>query len=342
MGDTSRPIRIAGSVVMDDGSALPRGVAIKSVCDGIERTVTTPRGDGKFDFQWVGNNATQPDSTQGELDPTTSKLGLAGMSTKAGSSLGGANGDQIQNCELAVNMPGYRSSAIYLAGHSSTSNPNVGTIVMHRYGNDEGHFISVSAMQVPKDAKKAWDEGLAFMAKNQRPEAVASFQKAVGAYPKFADAWLRLGVLQLQLKQVEPAKESLHKATEIDPKLIGPWLELGFLASATADWPETAKYLDRAVTLDPTGSSKAWYLDATAHFNLKQYDDAERGVRKAIELDVKHQNPRADFLLGLVLIAREDYKGGAAALRSYMEASPNAGDLDMVRGELTRIQEFIR
>ena len=284
---------------------------------------------------------TQPDATQGDLDTTTSKLGGTGMSSRTGAALGGVNGDQIQNCELGVVLPGYRSASINLYGHSSTSNPNIGTIVLHRLGNDEGHFISESAMQAPKDAKKAWDEGLVLLTKNQRPEALASFQKAVKAYPKFADAWLRIGIIQVQLKQIEPAKEAFRKAMEIDARLIGPWEELGFLASASADWPETAKYLDQAVKLDPAGSSKAWYLDATAHFNLKNYAEAERGVRKAIELDVKHQNPRADFLLGLVLIAKEDYKGGAEALRAYIGAVPNAGDREMVRGELARIQPMI-
>src|SRR5450759_1538120 len=105
---------------------------------------------------------------------------------------------------------------------------------------------------------------------------------------------------------------------EIDDKLIAPWRELGFLASAKADWPETARCLDQAVKLDPTGSPRAWYLDATAHYNLKHYDVAEGAARTAIRLDPKHRNPRADFLLGLVLIAKEDYRGGATMLRSYM------------------------
>jgi len=341
LGDTTRPIRLAGSVVMDDGSDLPRNIAIKSICNGVERVVGTPHADGKFDFQWVSNNMGQPDATQSDLDTTTSKLGGPGMSTRTGSSLGGVSGDQIKNCELAVVLPGYRSSRINLYNHSSTSNPNVGIIVLHRFGNDEGHFVSETTLRAPKDAKKAWDEGLVLLTKNQRPEALASFQKAVKAYPGFADAWLRIGVTELELRQPEPAKESFQKAMEIDAKLIGPWLEMGFLASTAADWPSTAKYLDQAVKLDPTGSSKAWYLDATAHFNLKNYDEAERGVRKAIELDPKHQNPRADFLLGLVLIAKEDYKDGADALRAYVGAVPNAGDLEMVRGELARIQPLI-
>ena len=83
---------------------------------------------------------------------------------------------------------------------------------MQRLVSDEGHFISETAMQAPKDAKKAWDEGLVLLTKNQRPEALASFQKAVKAYPKFADARLRIGITQVQLKLVEPAKESFRKA----------------------------------------------------------------------------------------------------------------------------------
>ena len=39
LGDTSRPIRLVGSVMMDDGSDLPRGVSIKSICNGVELAV---------------------------------------------------------------------------------------------------------------------------------------------------------------------------------------------------------------------------------------------------------------------------------------------------------------
>jgi tetratricopeptide (TPR) repeat protein len=143
------------------------------------------------------------------------------------------------------------------------------------------------------------------------------------------------------LKQPDPAREAFRHAIELDAKLIGPWQEMGYLAAAASDWPETAKFLDQAIKLDASAPPRVWYLDATAHYNLKHYDDAERGVRKAIELDPKKQNPRADFLLGLVLIAKEDYAGGATSLRAYMEAAPNAPDLEMVRGELTRIQPYI-
>lgn len=342
MGDTSRPILISGTVMMEDGGALPRGVEVKSICGGKERVVAYPHADGKFDFRWGDNNLAQPDASQGDLDSTTSKLGMAGMSTKTGASLGGVNGDQITNCELGVNVAGYRSSVINLFNHSSTSNPYVGMILLHRMGADEGHFVSAAASLAPRDAKKAWDEGMLSLQKNQRPEALASFQKAVKVYPKFADAWVRVGILQAQMKAFEPAKEAFQKAMDLDDKMILPWQELGFLASAKSDWPETARYLDQAVKLDPVGSPRAWYLDATALYNLKRYDDAERAARAAIKLDPKRQNPRADFLLGLVLIAKEDYKGGAEMLRSYIAASPNAGDLEMVRGELDRIQEFIK
>jgi Flp pilus assembly protein TadD len=340
-------IFIRGTVVVDDGSALPKGIAVSSICAGKERIVAYPRADGRFEFRWADNNLAQPDASQARLDQTTSTLGSAGVTTRPGTSVGGAHGDQITNCELGVSQPGYRSSTVNLFNHSSTSNPDVGTISLHRIGSDEGHFISTVALQAPKDAKKAWDDGMTSLQKNQRAEALASFQKAVKIFPEFADAWTRIGILQVQLKQTEPGqsepgKSAFEKAMTLDSKLIVPWQELGFLASAKADWPETARYLDEAVKLDPTGSSKAWYLDATAHYNLKHYDEAEIGIRKAIELDTKHQNPRGQFLLGLVLIAKEDYKGGSDALRAYMEASPNAGDLDVVRGELERVQALIK
>ena len=62
-------------------------------------------------------------------------------------------------------------------------------------------------------------------------------------------------------------------------------------------------------------SPMAWYFSALANYNLGRFEQAEHSVRAELNLD---KNPGAEYVLGLVLIARKDYKGGADALRTYL------------------------
>jgi tetratricopeptide (TPR) repeat protein len=179
------------------------------------------------------------------------------------------------------------------------------------------------------------------LAAEKRPaEALTKFQAALNAYPKYADAWLGAGKAQWELGHAEDARAAFEKALELDNKLVGPWQELGYLACAQSKWEEALRYLDRAVRLDPVGSPAPWYFEAIANYNLGRYEAAERGVRTELRLD-QGRNPQGVYLLGLVLIAREDFQGGAKALESYLALAPSSSDASTARRELGRIQQKI-
>jgi tetratricopeptide (TPR) repeat protein len=124
---------------------------------------------------------------------------------------------------------------------------------------------------------------------------------------------------------------------ELDNKLVGPWQELGFLACDESKWEEAVRYLDQAVRLDPMDSAVAWYFSSLASYNLGKFDQAERSVRAALKLD-HIANPQAEYLLALVLIARQDLQGGAEALRNYVASAPASADVATAKRELSRLE----
>jgi tetratricopeptide (TPR) repeat protein len=177
---------------------------------------------------------------------------------------------------------------------------------------------------------------------NKPEDAAKDFEKAVAIYPKYADAWAALGKLRLRQKAFAPAKEAFIKAVEADPKLVSPYQELGMLSAQDQQWEDSARYLDRAVQLDPIEYPQAWYADAVAHYNLKGYDAAEVSAREAIRHDPKHLYPRADYLLGMVLIAKKNYADGAAELKTFMSLSPDAPDFNTVKAQLAVLENALR
>jgi hypothetical protein len=91
------------------------------------------------------------------------------------------------------------------------------------------------------------------------------------------------------------------------------------------------------VRLDPMNSPMAWYFSAVANYNLGRFDAAERSVRAEMKLE-RIRNPRAEYLLGLTLIARKDLKGGADVLRGYIQSSPNGTDVESAKEQLGRAE----
>jgi Tfp pilus assembly protein PilF len=341
--DVSRPIYLSGRVVIEDGSAIPQNVTIQRVCSGISRTVAYTDSNGRFNFQWGDRNTIVTDASDaGSGSARGSGSGGYGSSQSAGGASALATdpfGSRMMNCEIRANVGGFTSDTIKLFNRRTADTPDVGMIVLHRIVGIEGSSISVTSMMAPKDAKKAYEQGLQALLQNKPNDAAKDFEKAVAVYPKYADAWVNLGKLRLGQQSIEPARAALMKAMESDPQLVEPYLELGLLAAKDAQWGESGKYLDRAVELDPVDFPQAWYADAVANYNLRKYEAAERSARAAVKLDPRHANPRSGYLLGLVLVEKQDYAGAAAELTTYMKLSPNAPDLAQVKDQLGQIEK---
>ncbi len=343
--DTSRPIYISGKVVMQDGSLVLQNIAIQRVCGGISKTVAYTDSNGRFSFQWSDRNRIVTDAADaGSGSSRNSDSGGFGNAQSAGGANGLATdpfGSRMLNCELRASLAGFTSDTVKLFNRGIADNPDIGILVLSRLAGVEGSSISVTAMMAPKNARKAYEQGLTALLKNRPGDASKAFEKAVAVYPRYADAWVELGKLRIAQQSVAPARAALMKAMESDPKLVAPYMELGLLAAKDANWQESGKYLDRAVELDPVDFPQIWYADAVANYNLKKYDAAEKCARAAVNLDPRHANPRAEYLLGLVLAEKRDYAGAAAELKTYMKLAPNAPDRARVRDQLGQIEKLM-
>jgi tetratricopeptide (TPR) repeat protein len=346
------PIFLSGKVMMADGAPLPPGISIQRVCQGLPRTVAYTDSKGNFSFQWGDYAGITPDASEpGSMGSMTGGGGgLSGMSgggsqmsNRSSSGMGpqgGMMGGSIGACELRASLAGYTSDTVNLFMHRAMDNPDVGRIILHRNTAVEGVAVSATSLNAPKDARKAYEHGLALLHKGKQADAGKDFEKAVGIYPTYADAWVELGRLRVADQQAEPAREAFKKAMSADSKLVGPYLELGLMSAREQNWQDSAQFLDKALQLDPVDFPQAWYVDAVANFNLKKLEPAEKSARQAVKMDPQHRNPRADYLLGLVLMEKRDYAGAAAELKNYLAMAPAADNHEEVRKQLEQLEKF--
>ena len=346
---SQRPIFLSGKVTLDDGTPPPESVVVERVCNGIARPEGYTDSKGHFSFQLGQNSAMMHDASYSSADDSFGMggFGAAGQQQQTMNSSGmGGRGRQITErdligCELRAVLPGYRSDVVNLAGRRVFDNPEVGTIILHRMGNVEGTTISMTSLQAPKDAKKAFDKGKEALKKKKPNDAEKEFAKAVQVYPKYAAAWYELGKIKQDRNELEAARKDYEQSLAADAKYVSPYLQLAFLAAREAKWQDVADTTDRVIRLDPVDFPHAYFFNAVANYNMKKYDAAEKSAREAQKLDTQHRIPKVEHLLGLLLVEKHDYNAAAEQMRSYLRFAPGAQDAAQVRNQLAELEKFL-
>jgi len=233
-------------------------------------------------------------------------------------------------CDVAIRMKGYRPMQATMR--------NDATIVLKRIGLHEGSTVSATALNAPEPARKAYGKGVAAMTEEKWAAAQKNFEKAVEIDPDYAAAWSDLGeVLKEQSKATE-ARVAFEKAVQADPKYIKPYIQLAQLDLQEKRTEEAAAIAGKAVAMNPQEFPELYFLYAAANYNLKHFDLAETNARRATELDNAHEVPRAEVLLGTVLIAKGDRAGALEHFRKYLEIVPKATDAEQIKRAIAQLE----
>jgi tetratricopeptide (TPR) repeat protein len=328
----THPIFLSGKVVLSDGTLPSDRVMIESVCNNRRHAEGYTDSKGRFSFQLGQERSVFDDASD---DPTGSRGGLG---TRANSP-GGIRQNDLQSCEIRASLAGFRSDSIPLINHRYLDNPDLGTIVLHRLANVEGLTISATSALAPKDARKDYEKGLEALKKNKTEEAQKDFEKSVELYPKYASAWFELGKIHEQANQLDDARKAYTQATEADSKYINPYERLFMLAFKDSKWQEVSDESDHVIHLNPYDFPSAYFYNAMANLRLNKLDLAEKSAREAVKLDSKGENPRVNYVLGVILANKQDFTGAAECIRAYLKAVPNDPDNEKIRQQLADIEQ---
>ncbi|TWU30057.1 tetratricopeptide repeat protein [Bythopirellula polymerisocia] len=166
------------------------------------------------------------------------------------------------------------------------------------------------------DAMAAYEEGMKLLEAENWDDAIAAFTTAIGIDNTFAEAFFGRGEALRNLEDYQAALDNYKQATNIDPKSAKAYngqaiceKELGLIDLAFNDFnnaieldrrdPEIAanlgellvnrdpasalRVLDKAAELDPE-NAEVFRNRGLAHAQLRQFDEANADLAKAIEL----------------------------------------------------------
>jgi len=346
----AQPIYLTGRVAIDDGSALPGPVTIERVCNGATHTEGYTDMKGTFGIQFGNEAGVFQDATDAPSRSSMSGVapGMGGGSGGGPGSSGGSSGmgaggspdRMLMNCELRAKLPGFRSQSIMLAGRRPMDDPDLGTILMHRDGPGEGSTVSVTSLNAPKAARKAFEKGQELLKKNKPADAREEFEKAVQIDQAYAAAWCELGRLQVEFGDPDMARGSFRIAMKSDPKFVNPYLELSMLSLNDRKWQEVIDLTDQALRLDSFDYPQAYLFNAAAKYNMQEFDAAEKSIKEADRLDARHQFPEVAHLYGAILQHKKDYPGAILQYRAYLKMSPSADDAATVQKQLDTLDKL--
>ena len=324
-GVGDRPIYISGKVTLSDGAALPEPVKIERICGGATRVATHTDMKGRFSFDLTRST---------EIGDASDQIASGTLRTNRMS-----RDRMTMDCELRFSLPGFRMENVPVGSDRFLDNPDLGTVILHRIANVEGLTVSATASLAPKEAKKAYEKGMDAVAKKKPAEAQKYFAQAVELYPRYAAAWFALGRLNEEQNKFEEAQKPYGQAILADAKFIPPHERLAWIALRDTNWQEVAGQSDTILSLDPIDYPDAYYLSGVGNFQLGKLDVAEKNAREAMTRDTAHRNPRAPYLLGLILAQKRDFAAAASSIRAFLEQNPNEPDVSAIRQQLAAIEQ---
>ena len=330
----SRPMFLSGKVVIDDGTPLTDAAIIQSICRGSIRNEGYTDSKGTFSVDLNSNAMRGITGAADDAGDRPNSNPMQGGSNRAYSTR------DMRDCDLHAILPGFTSQQIELASKMTQfGNADVGTIVLHRLGHVEGFTISATSALAPGKAKKLYEQGREDVKKNKLDAAEEKFSKAVEVYPKYAVAWYELGRVQLQKKDVEGAKNSFHQSIAADRTYISPYEQLAQIAMQAKQWKDLSDNTDELVKLNPLSFPQYWLYNSVANYYLQNFDKAQKSAESGLNIDAKHQVPKLEYILGIVLAQKHDYPNALVHVRNYIRLVPNAPDIQIAQQQASELEK---
>jgi tetratricopeptide (TPR) repeat protein len=174
-----------------------------------------------------------------------------------------------------------------------------------------------------------------------------------------AAAYLLLSLAHLRSGDADKAYAAINQARTLDPLDPRVYQQLSAVLAAKGrpdeadlalihekaitslqqgNWQDAADASERVLEVNAASYPSAFYLNGMANLRLGHLDAAEKSAREAVRLTSAQRNPRAGYVLGLVLAEKQQFQESAALLKGYLQAVPNAPDIAVVRQQLINIE----
>jgi tetratricopeptide (TPR) repeat protein len=265
--------------------------------------------------------------------------GIASMRTTDGN--GGATFDGVGSGRYQVQVSGpdieTTKSDIFETGGTNGGPYHTERIEVRLTKTPSGEASGAAlAPIIPEAAQKEFKLGSKEMDKKHWDEAKGHFQKAIDAFPKYAEAFNSLGLAEIQLKDGKASVDAFRAATQIDPTLQQANLYLGQFYYENTQYKDAEPYLLRAVADQP---KSAQLLTALANTELQngENDLALANARKVSSLPNPKQFAISHLIVAQALTGKGKDDEIAREYEEYLKEAPDSPLVPRVKDALAKL-----
>ncbi len=173
---------------------------------------------------------------------------------------------------------------------------------------------------VPPKARKEMQKAVSAVNDHKWQKARIHYETAVALYPKYAQAYYGLGLIYLELKESDKARDALQRAVDLKPGNEAAAIRLARLDNGENKFDHAEQVLLKVIEGHPT-NAEALFLLANAQRELQQYAAAIENARKVHALP--HQGFEAVHLVcGLALEAVGQPDQASEEYRVFLREAP--------------------
>ncbi len=242
------------------------------------------------------------------------------------------------DCRLQVLLNGYYAEPVIVSGNDSMGNFDAGTIRLVRKRAGRGMTVSASSVEAPPAARKALEKARAAARKKKWKAARRRLDEAIRIYPEYAAAWYESGRVYEATRQPEKARQAYEKAAAFDGGYLPPVLRLAYLDASHGDWRRVEERTQYVLDRNPYEFPEAWFYQAAARLQLRDFAGAEASAREAIRLKAYRKYPQVLHILGMVLAQQGRIDEAKAQLRRFLEIAPRAPERAIVEQQLAFLE----
>jgi tetratricopeptide (TPR) repeat protein len=308
-------LAVSGRVLLEDRQPPPEPVPVEFECHGASPGALT---DSKGGFS----------ITIGSQQATRTNLLPASL--------------KIDGCRVQIRMPGFEEVLVTLNRPQRLSDLRLGDLILKASGPQSIAGFSLTGRNAPGKARSNYVRAFDTIITGKYAEALASLDKAIAAYPKYASALELKGVVLDRMGQREAARAAYQQAVTADPAYAKPLVQLADMAAEDQNPTEAARWAEMVNRLVPGAYPGVYLIEGGAYFDLSRYDDAEKAAREGIDADPKGIYPGLRRLMGEVLYRKRSYAAALDLFEWYLKEAPEAADIVSVQGRVQSCKRLVK
>ena len=189
------------------------------------------------------------------------------------------------------------------------------------------------------EVEEAMDKGQELLfRKHDAKASIDEFKRAIKLDPFYGQAYMLLGLAQMQLQQWSDAQWAFDEAAKVEPGNAKAYLGAGSALNEQTHYAEAQKVLEHSLEIRPD-SAEAQYELARSLWGLGKWQAAEPHARQAIELNSDYASPH--LLMGNIYIQRQDPEAALKEFEECLRLDPEGASAPSVKEIIAQLKKAL-